>query len=137
MDKKLVGLMSIFILSFVLFISIVASKDQLTRFTKAKEEFIPSAETSLILAWPLTTKSDGQSSAQVNVFVRNLNNAPLSNKKVSLSSTLGQIQGNDVVTDKAGKASFNLISETPGTAEISALVDDTVQIKQKVSVKFE
>ena len=128
--------MSIFVLSFVLFISVVVSQDQLTRFTKAKEEFLPSAETSIILAWPLTAKASNQSIIAINVFIRNHNNAPLPNKKVTLQSNLGQVKEAEVITDKAGKATFNLSSDSPGIAEVVATADG-VQVKQKVSIKFE
>ncbi len=137
MDKKLVGLMLIFLLAFTLFTSLMVFNKPLTRLTKAKEEFLPSAETSLIFAWPLSTKTDEKSSAMVNVFVRNMNNFPLANKKVSLTTSLGQITEIQSVTDKSGKATFKLSSNTAGVAELTAIVDNQIQIKQKVSVKFE
>jgi len=137
MDKKVVGLMLIFMLSFGLFTTITVFNKPLTRLTKAKEEFLPSSESSLLFAWPLTAKADGKNSVQVNVFVRNATNIPLSNKKVHLTTTTGAINDNDLVTDKAGKASFMVGSNTPGLAELSATVDSQVQLKQKISVKFE
>lgn len=136
MDKKLVGLMLIFFLSFGLFTTIVVFNKPLSRLTRAKEEFLPSAEKSLIFAWPLTTKADNQSPVQINVFVRNASDVPLSNKKVVLTTSLGTIKENEVVTDKVGKATFNLSSNNPGIAEISASVDQ-IQLKQKVTVKFD
>lgn len=137
MDKKLVGLMLIFMLSFGLFTTITVFNKPLTQLTKAHEEFLPSSESSLLFAWPLTAKTDGQNSIQVNVFVRNATNIPLPNKTVHLNSTLGLIKENDLITDKAGKASFTFGSSTPGLAELSAVIDNQVQLKQKISVKFE
>jgi hypothetical protein len=137
MDKKLVGLMLIFMLSFGLFTTIIVFNKPLTRLTKAKEEFVPSSESSLLFAWPLTAKADGTTPVQVNVFVRNGTNIPLSNKKVRLTATLGTIRVNDLETDKAGKVTFFMTSDTPGLAELSAVVDSQIQLKQKISVKFE
>lgn len=137
MDKKLVGLMLLFMLTFGLYTAITVFNKPLTRLTKAKEEFIPSSESSLIFAWPLNSKSDGNSTAQINVFVRNANNIPLPNKKVALNSTLGTTNPTDVVTDKGGKATFSVSSDSPGLAEITAIIDNNIQIKQKVTVKFE
>lgn len=137
MDKKLIGLMLIFMLSFGLFVTITVFNKPLTSLTKAKEEFLPSSESSLLFAWPLTAKADGTYTIQVNVFVRNATNIPLPNKKVHLSASLGTIKENDVQTDKAGKATFVVNSNSPGLAELSAIVDNQVQLKQKVSVKFE
>ncbi len=137
MDKKLTILMLIFFLSFGLFTSIVVFNKPLSRLTRAKEEFLPSPDTSLVFVWPLNTKAGNQSSVMINVFVRNNNNLPLSNKKVSVNTTLGRINEIQSTTDKSGKATFNLISDSPGLAEITATIDNQFQIKQKVSVKFE
>ncbi|MBI3366212.1 Ig-like domain-containing protein [Candidatus Roizmanbacteria bacterium] len=137
MDKKLVGLMLIFMLSFGLFATITVFNKPLTRLTKAKEEFLPSSDSSLLFAWPLTAKADGEYSVQINVFVRNATNIPLSNKKVHLATTVGSIKTNNLDTDKAGKATFMISSTSPGLTELSAVVDNQVQLKQKISVKFE
>lgn len=137
MDRKLVGLMLIFMLSFGLFTTITVFNKPLTRLTKAKEEFLTSSDSSLLFAWPLTAKADGKYVVQVNVFVRNATNIPLLNKKVHLSTSLGTIKENDLETDKAGKATFMVSSASQGLAEFSVLIDNQVQLKQKVSVKFE
>lgn len=137
MDKKLVGLMLIFFLSFGLFTSVLVFNKPLSRLTRAKEEFLPSSDTSLIFAWPLTAVANGQPTVAVNIFVRNVNNLPLPNKKVSLVTSLGNINEVQSTTDKSGKATFNLGSTSPGLAELTATVDNQVQLKQKVTIKFE
>ncbi|MFN4212908.1 MAG: Ig-like domain-containing protein [Microgenomates group bacterium] len=137
MDKKLTGLMLIFFLAFSLFTSFMIFNKPLSRLTRAKEEFIASADTSLVFAWPLTAKADNQSSVMVSIFVRNFNNIPLPNKKVSLTTNLGTVTEIQPITDKAGKATFKLNSNTPGIAQLTAVVDNQIQLKQKVSVKFE
>ncbi len=137
MDKKLVGLMLIFMISFGLFATITVFNKPLTRFTKAKEEFLPSSESSLLFAWPLTEKANGKYTVQVNVFVRNAMNIPLPNKKVRLTASVGNIKQNDIDTDKAGKASFMLSSDSPGMSEVTAMIDNQVELKQRITIKFE
>lgn len=129
--------MLVFMLTFGLYTVITVFNKPLTRMTKAKEEFIPSSDNSLIFAWPLTSKAEGKSSVQINVFIRNVTNVPLPNKKVTLTSTVGLVEPSEFTTDKGGKATFSISSTSPGTAEISATVDNTIQLKQKVTVKFE
>lgn len=136
MDKKLSALLIFFVLIFSLFISYIIFREPIATFTRAKEELIPSSESSLIFAWPLTAKT-GLDKININVFVRNANNLPLSNKNVTLKTNLGFIERNSQTTDKSGKASFILTSQNPGIAEITATVDNQVQLKQIVSIKFE
>lgn len=136
MDKKLSALLIFFVLIFSLFISYIIFREPIATFTRAKEELIPSSESSLIFAWPLTAKT-GLDKININVFVRNANNLPLSNKNVTLKTNLGFIERNSQTTDKSGKTSFILTSQNPGIAEITATVDNQVQLKQTVSIKFE
>lgn len=137
MDKKITGLLLIFLLSFGIFTTIVVFNKPLTQFTRASEENNPSPNSSLIFAWPLTTKADGKTVANINVFVRSYKGSPLSNKVVTLKSTLGQVKEINNTTDKTGKAIFALTSGEKGIAEVEATVNNTLKIVQKVSVKFE
>jgi len=134
MDKKLTGLIFVFFLTVSLFVSLLIFNQPLSRFTRAKEEFTPSKEKSLIFAWPLNTKINNQ--VTINVFVRNEKGIPLANKNVILRSTLGNIFPNSATTDKSGKVTFNLVSDNPGIAEVSAIVEGNF-LNQKVSIKFE
>jgi len=134
MDKKLIGLVFVFFLAFSLFMSIVVFNQPLSRFTRAKEDSLPSTKKSLIFAWPLTTKINNQ--VTINVFARNEKGLPLANKNVVLRSTLGDIFPNSATTDKSGKVTFNLVSDNPGIAEVSAIVEGNF-LNQKVSIKFE
>ncbi len=136
MDRKLTILIIIFLLVFTLFISYLVLNKQIVTFTRAAEELIPSTETSLIFAWPLTAKSNGLEKVEVNVFIRNYKNVPLVNKKVNLITNLGSVSPDNQMTDKLGKATFSLTSNNSGIAEIKAVVDDKIQIKQTVSIKF-
>ncbi len=111
---------------------------QFSNFARASAETTPSPKTSLIFAWPLTAKIGNK--VNVNVFIRNANNLPLDKKTVKLVTSLGLVDGGQESTlesDKTGKATFTLISNSPGVAELTAIVGDNVQIDQKVSIKFE
>lgn len=137
MDKKLLVLLSLFFLSFVVFITLIFSGQSLFRLTRAKEEFLASGTTSLLLAWPLTVKADGVSQSTISVFIRSRANALVNNKSVSLNTSLGEIKEKEVITDKQGAAVFHLISNMKGIAEVSATVDNTIPVNQKVTIKFE
>lgn len=138
MDKRLVALMSLFIFSFLIFVSLVFFNKPLTRLSRAKEEDVPSSQNSLIFAWPLSSKADGENTVQINVFVRNINNAPLENKKVHLETTLGTLKDNDLTSEKSsGKTTFVLTSRETGIAEIRATIDNSVSLEKKITVKFD
>lgn len=137
MDKKLGSLLAIFVIVFAVFIGFVLFNQPIRTFTRASEELVPSSESSLIFAWPLNSKADGLSKVQINVFIRNSKNYPLNNKKVNLTTTLGNITNDSDTTDKSGKATFSLVSNSPGIAEVKAFVDNQIQIKQTVTVKFD
>ncbi len=137
MDKKLTSLIVLFVLIFTLFISYIVFNKQIVVMTRASEELEPSSETSLVFAWPLTAQANNQDKVEINVFVRNYKNVPLANKPVNLVTNLGIINPSSQITDKLGKASFTLVSQTPGLAEVKAFINNQIQIKQSVSIKFE
>lgn len=129
--------MLIFMLAFGLFTTIIVFNKPLTKLTKAKEESVPSSASSLIFAFPLTAPADGKYSVQVNIFVRNANNVPLSDKTVHLTTSIGAVQSNDIKTDNAGKAAFLISSSTSGKTRITALVDNQVNIDKNITVLFQ
>lgn len=137
MDKKLSALLVLFVLIFALFIIFLVFREPIATFTRASEELVPSSDSSLIFAWPLTAKADGTEKININVFVRNAKNLPLASKTVTLQTNLGSLETNVQTTDKSGKSTFSLTSANPGVAEITALIDNQVQVKQTVSIKFE
>ncbi len=137
MDKKLIGLMSIFFVAFLFFTTLVVFKNPLSTITRAGNAGQPSGANSLLFAWPLNTKADKSSTVKIDVFVRSDTNAPLENKTVTLKSTLGSIRAVQEATDKGGKATFILTSETPGIAEVTATIDQSTPLTQKLSIKFE
>ncbi len=137
MDKKLSSLLLLFVLAFGLFVGLVVFNQPIKTFTRAREELIPSSESSLIFAWPLTAKANGTDKVNINVFIRNVNNLPLTNKLVTMQTNLGTLDSPTATTDKSGKATFNLTSSSTGIAQVNANVDNQVQIKQTVTIKFE
>ncbi len=136
MDKKLVGLITIFFLSFTIFISILVFNKPLTQLINASLESGPSPTNSMILAWPLTLKADGISESTITVFLRDNKKFPIANKPVRLTTNLGHVKEDVVNSEKDGKAIFHLLSTTPGLAQVTAVSENT-EIIQKVSIKFE
>lgn len=143
MDRKLVLLMSVFIISFTLFVIFVFfSKNQIMSgiLTKAEGKLQVSPKTSLILIYPLLLPADGKSQAKINVFVRNevsgKEPVAIPGKKVKIATTLGKVTPDEIKTNSSGQATFNLSSDTPGIAQIQAIIDDTITLDQKISVEF-
>lgn len=137
MDKKLVGLMSLFFVAFLFFTTLVVFKNPLSTITRAEKENQLSGTSSLMFAWPLTAKADGKTEVKIDVFVRSENNGPLQNKTVTVASTLGTVKTINGTSDKGGKTTFTLSSDKPGIAELSATVDNSVPLTQKLTIKFE
>ncbi|OGK52365.1 hypothetical protein A2966_01710 [Candidatus Roizmanbacteria bacterium RIFCSPLOWO2_01_FULL_41_22] len=136
MDKYLTGLVLIFLLAFTIFTSYVLLNKPLTRLTRATQTAAFKPENSLIFAWPLTLKADGEAATTVNVFVRTEEGDGLANKQVKLQTTLGIVKEAFVSSDQSGKTEFHVVSTTKGVAEIVAIVDN-IKIPKSVSIKFE
>ena len=136
MDKKFSGSLIAFFLLFLVFIALVVFNKPISRFTRAKEDFVLSSQKSLIFAWPLTVKADGKSKTQINVIIRSSNNKLIQNKQTTVRSTLGVVKIISSVTDSGGKSSFELSSTVPGIAEITAYADN-VLLGKKLTIKFE
>ncbi|MBF0208999.1 MAG: Ig-like domain-containing protein [Oligoflexia bacterium] len=137
MDKKLGGLLAVFFLLFTVFASSIVFNGQLSSITRAKEDFVPSATSSLLFAYPLLLKADGTSKSAVSVFIRSDKGMPVKAQKVSLTSSLGQFDVAEVTTDDKGKATANLSAANPGVAKIEALIGGSLKMTQQLSVTFE
>lgn len=137
MDKTLGALLVIFFLSFTIFISLLVFNKPLAQFTRAKEDYLPSAGNSLIFAYPLTVAADGKTASTVSVFVRSDKGMPVKDQQVTLISTVGTVKETVATTDEQGKASFHLSSTTAGVADIEAHVGGSLKLTQKLSVKFQ
>ena len=136
MDKKLLGLIVAFFVTFILFMTAIVFQEPLTRAIRATEENTPSGTNSLIFAWPLSEKVGGQQ-VKIDVFVRSRSNKPISKQPVSVATSLGEIQPAAAVSDSVGKATFVLTSSAPGVAELTATIDNTIPLQKTLSVKFE
>lgn len=138
MDKKLAGLIGLFFLAFFVFISLVVFSKPLSRFTRASSTIDPSAEKSIIVAWPLTLQSNSSEESKIDVFIRSSSNAPVSDRDVQVSATAGSVSPSRVTTDRTGKATFMFSpAGDKGLAEITAVVDNTLQLSQKVSIQID
>lgn len=138
MDRKFVVLMMLFFVVFGVFVTTMLFSKNLRGFARASTTTDPSSQASLIFAWPLTAKVGDK--VDVNIFVRNANNSPLDKKLVRVVTNLGLINGAQESTaesDKTGKVSFVLSSETQGIARITAFVNGNTQLSQEVTIKFE
>lgn len=134
-DKRLLSMFFVFVISFILLTVYVLFNEPIARFTQAQDELIPSEEKSLIFVWPLDLEANGTEVSEITIFVRNIKGRGMSNKQVELSSTLGTLAESQKSTDNQGKVVFQLSSENSGLAEIEAVVDN-VSIKKDVSVQF-
>lgn len=136
MDKKFVALMVVFFLVFGVFITSTIFGRQFSRISRAAVESKPSSQNSLIYAWPLdVTLSEGKTS-EINIFIRNGSNATLENQIVKLETDFGSLDQLEKTTDKTGKVTFILTSDVTGTANLTATINNTIPLSQKVSVKF-
>lgn len=137
MDKKLTVLLFLFFLVFTFFIGSTIFEKQVARVIKATENTKPDPEKTIMFAYPLIVNADGQSKSKIVIFVRNNKNSGLINKKVTLSTNLGQIIPLNSISDKTGKTEFLISSQTPGTATIEAVIDNDVKISSKLSILFQ
>lgn len=137
MDKKLLGLVVVFFVIFILFTTAIIFQKPLTQAIRATEENTPSGASSLIFAWPLSEKADGVSQVKIDVFVRSKSNRLISKKTVKITTTLGNIQPVSSVSDDVGKTTFIITSSTPGVAELSAIIDNSITLQKTLSIKFE
>jgi hypothetical protein len=137
MDKTLLSFVLIFFIAFTIFVSSFVLRQPISQVTRAaSEDKTVSANDSLIFAWPLTLKADGQDESTITVFVRNASTDGLVGKPVTLTSNLGKINETVVITNNDGKAIFHLTSQAKGLAEIEVMVDN-IKIPKPISVAFE
>lgn len=137
MDKKLGGLLVVFFLLFTLFATLVLFNGQLTTFTRAREDFTPSAKASLLFAYPLLVKADGKEKSTINIFVRSDKGMPVKDKVVTITASVGALSKTEATTDDKGKATVTLTSSDPGTATVEVFIDRTLKITQILSIKFD
>ena len=135
MDKKLAGLIGLFFVGFVVFVSLIVFSRPIAQLTRA-DNAVPSGSQSLMFAWPLKAKADGKEMVNVDVFIRSSANTPIANKQVVLQSSLGTVTAKNATSDKTGKATFSVTSNTAGSAQITAGIDST-KLEQSLTIAFE
>jgi hypothetical protein len=140
MDKRLVTLLSVLFLAVTIFISMVIFREPISQVTRASGKYTEvSKEKSKIIYWPMRVKSDGMSYCEIKVFLVSQKGAPITNKKLSLTTTLGNfLQSAELMkaTDTKTYYLYQLSSDKPGIAQITAVIDNSVTLPQKISVEF-
>lgn len=126
--------MTLFILAFIVFITFILFNDQIVGATQASNKQVSSTN-SLIFAWPLEVSADGVTSSEITVFVRTDEGQAVPDKIVQLSTNVGTINEQSMITDNSGKALFTIQSATPGIAQIQAVADG-IQLQRTVSIQF-
>lgn len=148
MDKKFIGLISLLLVitSVLLVLTLSAlygsGKSPIYNaartLIRAKEESVPSADKSLVFCFPFQAPADGKSKVDITIFARSAAEKNLSNQKVEITSSLGDIQApNGNFSDKSGKVSFVLTSKTPGAAQVAATVADSVNLNTRCTINFQ
>lgn len=137
MDKKLLILGILFIVTVVVYIVLTVFRIPIFSFTQAaNNNRSADISNSLIFAWPLEVKADNTERSEVTVFVRDNQGRGIGEKQVTITSSLGTLQGTPAISDDQGKAIFYITSSSTGVAQIEAFVDNR-KLQKTVSVKFE
>lgn len=137
MDKKLLIIGILFIVTFIIYIVIAFFRIPIFSFTQAaNENRAADISTSLIFAWPLELSSTSEEPSEITVFIRDNEGRGIPEKQVRVTSTLGELQGSPSITDDQGKVTFLLTSSAPGVALVEAYVDNR-KLQKTISVQFE
>lgn len=102
--------------------------------TKAAPATVVSLNDSYVLGETILAKADGVDKCVVNVFIMDASGKGVAGKNVSLTGIDG-ISPEVRVTDKDGKASFNIVSSEEGTFPLEATVDGA-PVGRSVRVTF-
>ncbi len=137
MDKKLLIIGILFIVTFIIYIVIAFFRVPIFSFTQAaNENRAADISTSLIFAWPLELSTASEEPSEITVFIRDNEGRGIPEKQVRVTSTLGELQGSPSITDDQGKVTFLLTSSAPGVALVEAYVDNR-KLQKTISVQFE
>jgi len=137
MDKRLGALLVVFFLLFTTFASSILFSSQLSSITRAKEDYAPSAKTSLLFAYPLLLKADGTTKSTITIFIRSDKGMPVKDKKVTITASIGQLNTSEITTDDKGKATVTLTSTKPGISTVGGTIDGSLKMSQSLSITFE
>lgn len=134
MNKSLGALLGLFFISFTMFITFFFFRTPLAKFTRAKEDYLPSISRSLIIRDTMIIKADGVSQSTLTIFVRSEKDIPVKGQKVHVFANTGKFKENDLETDDLGKVTVHYTSTVPGEDEIKVQIGDKM-MEQKLSIK--
>lgn len=137
MDKKLLILGLLFIVTFIVYMLIAFFRIPIFSFTQAaNDNRAADISNSLIFAWPLEMEANAETPSEITVFIRDNQGKGIPEKQVRVTSSLGQLEGTPATTDDQGKVTFLLTSTTPGIAQVEAFVDNR-KLQKTISVQFD
>lgn len=133
MDKKLIGLVAVFIMVFGVFMTTLLYSGR--EGTGPVRAGLPA---SCVNSFPFTTSVEATVGESVNqlLYVRDDNNTGLKGVNVTCNSTLGNLNPSTGVTNSNGILQMTLVSDTPGTAVTSCRLPICGDVQRTVSVKF-
>ncbi|OGK20380.1 hypothetical protein A3C23_03870 [Candidatus Roizmanbacteria bacterium RIFCSPHIGHO2_02_FULL_37_13b] len=133
MDKKLIGLVAVFIMVFGVFMTTLLYSGR-ERSGPVRAGLPPSCVNSFIF----TTSVEAAVGESVNqlIYVRDDNNNGLKGINVACSTTLGSLNPFSGVTNTNGNLQLTLTSNTAGLAVTNCTIPICGQVQRSVSVQF-
>lgn len=129
------------LLYFVLFLSVLGGvfyyalpRMTVNILTRASRVGDVSSNMSYVIGEKLLCKADGLDKCIVDVFIADDEGLPVLGKKISLKG-IDNVKAIVDVTDKLGKASFELVSSVEGQYQIFAVVEGKT-LSRSVTITF-
>ena len=126
---------------FVLFLIVLGGvfyyalpKMTVSILTRASRVGDVSSNMSYVIGEKLLCKADGVDKCVVDVFIADDEGLPVVGKKISLKG-IDTVKALNDVTDKLGKASFELVSNKEGQYQIFAMVEGET-LSRSVTITF-
>lgn len=133
MDRKLVGLVALFLLFFGAFIAFMVFDTANFQQPLRASNCISSASKSYMFVFPLEIGKEKEESS-ISVFVRDGEGVSCPGKTVSVSATIGTVSPNTATSDKNGKAQFTFNCSEAGVTQLTSIIDGSVTVEQTASV---
>lgn len=129
------------VLFLVLFLAVLGGgfyyalpKMTVNYLTRASRVGSVSSNMSYVIGEKLLCKADGIDKCTVDVFIADDEGLPIMDKKISLKG-IETVKAINDVTDKLGKASFELVSSKEGQYQIFATVEGKT-LSRSVTITF-
>ena len=132
-DNKLMGLVVIFFLLFGFFTVSVLFGQPIRQRIRANNPPPPSATSSLLVV-DLTAQVG--KSATATCIVRAADGSAIANQTCAIAASCGTVSPASGQTNTSGIASFLVTSDAPCTAQLTATVNNSIQITQTASIQF-